>query len=565
MLVFSVLIIVSGSLLGYSIYSSSVRLITQSIGEQAHSIAQYAARQIDIRQYQEITPETGETPYYTELRLKFNELREANNLKYLYTMAARDNGSKKEYYYIVDGQPLDAPEDGSSELGEIEMIDNPYMIEAFAERKARVGELTKDEVYGATITAYVPIAGPNGEFVGVLGADFDASNIYELLQTNRRNMLMIAGGILLGAVIMIYFFSKMIVSPILRLTRNMNTIGQGDLTAAIEVKGRDEISRLTEAFRSMVQVLRTMIEAMRGGSGKLRQSVLELAHSAEMTNASSERISGHLKEAAVNAEAQAKYSSETARAIGEVGSGMERIADTLSYVARASEGAAEVSRTGNGLIREAVGKMEAIGRSAQAASGDMEQLAERTREVSEIVGEIRDLSAQTNLLALNASIEAARAGEHGQGFTVVADQVRKLAVQSEVSANRISELMLAMNEDTARAVSGVREETAQIEDGLSAVRMAGGAFGDILSEVEKVAGEIQDISAVSEEISAGTEQVVASASEMESLSRRTSDHFSGIAAAAVEQLDAVKQMKTSSDRLEEMSAELEQLAKQFRL
>ncbi|MBJ6360398.1 methyl-accepting chemotaxis protein [Paenibacillus sp. GCM10012307] len=565
MLIFSILIVISGSVLGYSIYTSSKRLITQSIEEQARSIAEYAVGQINIAQYMKITPETGETPYYTELRLKFNELREANNLKFLYTMASRGEGEQQQYYYVVDGQPLDDPEGVTSQLGQVETTYNSYLIKAFSDRQSSVGGLTRDNAYGSLITAFIPIFAPDGGFVGVLGADFDASSVFKQLQINQRNMLILAAGILLGAIVASYFLARMIVSPVLRLTRNMNAIEQGDLTAAIEVRGRDEISRLTLAFRSMVEVLRTMIEAMRGGSGKLRQSVLELAHSAETTNASSEQITLNLKEAAANAEAQAKYSSETARAIGEVGSGMERIADTLANIADASRETAETSRTGNSLIQEAVNKMEAIGRSAQVASSDMERLAARTHEVGEIVGVIREIAGQTSLLALNASIEAARAGEHGQGFTVVASQVRKLAVQSEGAASRISELILAMTEDTARAVGGVREETVQIEDGLSAVQKAGGAFSHILDKVEQVAEEIQDLSAVSEEVSAGTEQVVASAAEMESLSSHTSNYFNGIADAAVKQLAAVKQMKTSTERLEEMSAELEQLAKQFKL
>jgi len=565
MLIFSILVVISGSLLGYSIYTSSKRLITQSIEQQARSIVEYAASQINIAKYMEITPETGETPYYTELRLKLNELREANNLRFLYTMASRGTGDQQQYYYVVDGQPLDDPEGAASHLGEVETTYNPYMIKAFSDRESKVGGLTRDKVYGALITAFIPIFAPEGGFVGVLGADFDASSVFEQLQISQRNMLIMAALILLGTIVVSYFLARMIVSPVLRLTRNMNAMEQGDLTAAIEVRGRDEISRLTLAFRSMVDVLQTMIKAMRGGSGKLRQSVLELAHSAETTNASSEQITLHLKEAAANAEAQATYSSETARAIGEVGNGIERIADTLVHIADASRETAETSRTGNSLIQEAVNKMEVIGQSAQVASSDMERLAARTHEVGEIVGVIREIAGQTSLLALNASIEAARAGEHGQGFTVVASEVRKLAVQAEGAAGRISELILAMTEDTARVVGVVREETVQIEDGLSAVKKAGGAFGHILEKVEQVAEEIQDLSAVSEEISAGTEQVVASAAEMENLSSGTSDYFNGIADAAVKQLAAVQQMKASTDKLEEMSAELEQLAKQFKL
>ncbi|WP_270168322.1 methyl-accepting chemotaxis protein [Paenibacillus sp. SYP-B4298] len=565
MIVFSLLIVLSSSVMAYIIYASSMKLITQSIGEQARSIAQYAADQIDLERYRDITPKTGETPYYTELRQRFNELREANHLKYLYTMAARDNNGQREYYYIVDGMPVGAKGDDVSELGKVETEAIPLLEEAIADRQSKVGELTRDDTYGATVSAYVPIVDANGQLLGALGADFDATSVYDLLEKNRRTMLLVASAILVVSLAIIYLLSKMIVSPILRLTRSMNTIEQGDLTPVIHVKGKDEISRLSSAFRSMIQVLRSMIQSIHGSSRQLRQSATSMSASAETTHEASGKITRLLQEAAVNAEAQAKYSSETSRAISEVAGGVERVSHTLSFVAEASQEAAEVSQAGNGLVQQAVDKMEEIGRFSQMTTHDMNHLAARSEEVGEMVAVIRDISSQTNLLALNASIEAARAGEHGRGFTVVAEQVRKLAEQADQSAERIGSMLGSMVDDIQRAVSSVQAGSGRIGEGLSAVQAAGESFARIRHAVERVAAEIQDVSAVSEEISASTEEVVASAAEMEGLSRHNSDHFGGIAEAAEQQLGTVEQMKEAAVRLEEMSGELERLAGRFRI
>jgi len=565
MLIFSILIIISGSLLGYSIYTSSKRIITQSIQEQAQSIAQYAASQINIMDYMQITPEAGEIPYYIELRLIFNELRKANNLRFLYTMVSKEVGNQLQYYYVVDGQPLDDPEGVASALGEVEMTYNPYLIQAFAERQSKVGGLTKDEAYGALITAFVPIFTPSGEFVGILGADFDATNVYDQLQLNKRNILIIASVILLGAMFISYYLAKVIVAPVRRLTHHMNMMKQGDLTSEIKLGGKDEISLLTSAFTSMVLVLRTMIKAMREGSARLKKSIVELAASAEMTSDSSEQITKNLREAAANAEEQARCSSETTNAMRQVGSGVDRIVTTLATIAEASQEAAEVSHNGNVLIQEAISKMEEIGRYAQDTYSDMLQLETKTNEVDEIVSYIMDIARQSNMLALNASIEAASAGKHGHGFSVVAGEVRKLAVQSESATNRIKNIIAVMNEDTTRAVLLVKKEADHIEEGLFAVQKAGGAFGHIKKKVEQTADEIQELSAVSEEISSGTKQVIVAVAGMERLSSRTANNFIGITDAAESQLAAVKQIKKSSERLREMSTELERLAKQFKL
>lgn len=565
MLIFSLLILLSTSIMGYTVYTSSVRLITQSIGEQAYSIAQYAVEQIDREQYRDIAPELGETPYYTELRQRLNELREAHHLKYLYTMNRSTVAGEERYYYVVDGMPLDATGQEVSELGTLEEEDIPLLEQAFAQRKAQVGELTSDERYGAVVSAYVPIIAASGELLGVLGADFDGANVYALLEKNRRNMLLIAAVILSVSLAIIYLLSRQLVSPLLRLARSMHTIEQGDLTPAIEVRGKDEISRLAAAFRAMVQMLRAMIQAIHHSSAQLRQSSASLAISAGTTHTASEQINRYLQETAANAETQAQYTGETARAIGEVSSGVERVSGTLNFVAGLSREAARASHDGNLLVRQAVERMEQIEAMSQNMSREITQLALRSGQVSEMISVIRDISTQTNLLALNASIEAARAGEHGRGFTVVAGQVRKLAEQAKESAERISGIVAGMAADMERVVTGVRAEGKQIGEGLAAVHAAGQAFAQIWAASEQVADEIQGISAVSEEISASIEEIAASADEMGELSRHNSDHLGGIANAAQQQLGTVEQLKQAAAKVESMSGELERMAGKFRM
>ncbi|MFD0676614.1 MULTISPECIES: methyl-accepting chemotaxis protein [unclassified Paenibacillus] len=565
MLVFSIIILLSGSLLSYVIYTSSVSLITRSLGEQARSIAQYASKQIDLEKYRDINPEKGENAYYKELRLKLNDIREANNLKYLYTMAERKKGDAAEYYYIVDGMPLDAKGEDFSPLGKVETSMGVVQKKAFTDREIQVGELTEIEPYGALVSAYVPIKSSTGELLGVLGADFDASTVYELLRENKRNTMIIAGTILLVSIIIIYIFSRMIVSPVLRLTREMQKVQSGDLTAKTEVKGKDEIGRLSDAFQKMIFVLRDMIQEIQNSVHNMKQSSQVLAESAGETSASSEQITGYLSDAVEVAKTQEQRSGETARAVDEVGAGVQRIADSLSVVAEASKEATDAARIGNDFVLQALKQMESIQASSHLMAKDIEQLAERSDHVGQIVDVIKDISAQTNLLALNAAIEAARAGEHGKGFAVVADQVRKLSVQSEESAARIGELIGYILEDTAKVVKGVNMDTNEVESGLVIVRNAGNAFGRIQSEVERVAKQVQEVSAVSEEIAAGAEQVTASADEMDKLSRDTSEHFQGIARAAEVQMEAMQQISVSSEKLEEMSERLELLIQRFKL
>lgn len=563
--VFSIIVLLSGTFLSYRVYTSSVNLISLSLGEQARSIAESALKQIEIEKYQELTPEKGETEYYKELRQKLNQIREANNLKYLYTMQEhkKDNGS--EYIFMVDGMPLETKEENFSPIGTVEENVDNMQLAAFSEGVTQIGALTEDAPYGALVSAYVPIKNASGVQIGIIGADFDASSVYALMKENKRNTILLIAAILLISVIITYIFSRMIVSPVLRLTREVQKVQDGQLRQWDSVVRKDEIGRLSEAFRKMVAVLREMILEVQSSVQDLRQSALVHAESTEASNVMSQRITAYLGQAAEVAENQVKCSEETVRTIGEVETEIQRVAASLSIAADAANEVTVAARNGNEFVQQAVHQMSSIQVSGLEMAKDIQHLADQSSRVSQITLAIREISAQTHLLSLNAAIEAARAGEHGQGFAVVADQIRKLAAQSEESAVRISELIESILGSTDRVVRGVEAETKEIDLGRAIVEKAGEAFAQIVNEVQKVAGQVQEVSAVSQQIAAGAEQVLASADETDRLTRLTTEKFQGISKASEEQLASLQQITSSMEQLNRMSERLEHLISKFSL
>lgn len=565
LLFFSILLLAMGSLLGYVIYNSSSSLITRSLGEQARSVAESAVKLIDLKKYPEITPENGETAYYKELRMKLNDFRTANNLKYLYTMAVKQEAGQPVYYYVVDGAPADAKGEDFSPLGSPEEEIYESLPVVFETKEAQVGELTKGDSYGATLTAYVPILDDSGKLLGIMGADFDASNIYDLLQANKKKAMWITGVLILISMAVCYGFAMYIVIPLRRITREMQRVQAGDMTVKVTVKGKDEIARLAAGFSQMVGDLRGMIGGIKESTETLRDSARILADNMEVSSRQGERISKHIQEAAAGAQTQSNASADTARAMEEVGAGVQRIAESSAVVAEASQVATDAARDGDETIRMTEQQMESIHASAQAVASNISRLSERSDEVGQIVVAIREIATQTNLLALNAAIEAARAGEHGRGFAVVAEQVRKLAAQSEASASQIAELIEHMVSDTRHAVDTVRAETSEVETGLVVVRKAGDTFRRILEEVERVAEQVQEVSAVSEEIAAASEEVTASVDEIARMSQLASGLTMEISAASKEQTASAASALKSSEELERMAEKLEQLVERFKV
>ncbi len=144
--------------------------------------------------------------------------------------------------------------------------------------------------------------------------------------------------------------------------------------------------------------------------------------------------------------------------------------------------------------KDAVGKMEEIGKVTEQNRTNITKQGEQSNEIENIVGIITDIAGQTNMLALNAAIESARAGEQGKGFAVVAGEVRSLAEQSERAAKDIASLIKMIIADTSSAVGGMDKSTKIVREGLDIIKETGFAFEKVSLAGIKLDEMVQDVS-----------------------------------------------------------------------
>ncbi|MFD1775039.1 methyl-accepting chemotaxis protein [Paenibacillus rhizophilus] len=561
-LFFSVLLLVSGSILGGTVYFSSVRLVEHSMGQQALSVAERAVKLIDPDKYAGIPAKAGgENAYYAELREKLNAFRENNGFKYLYTLGRTENGDKTSYVYMVDAAPADAAEDDFSPLGSVEDNDYPEMVKAFA-GTAEYGDLSRDE-YGATVSAYVPFYDREGRLLGIMGADLDATNVYESMAASRRMMLIAGAAILLASLALVYALARFLTTPLKRLAREMLRVGDGDLTVAVPVTRRDEIGRLASAFDSLVSGTRTVIEGIKEGSERLLSSSSEVSEHSKRTAAASTEISSRMQEAASGARTQAMQTVEMCRAMEELASGVQRIAESAAEAAELSASTTSAAQEGRLSVAGSVEQMNRITGMTEEMAAAARSLAVRSEEIGGISVFMSDIAGQTQLLALNAAIEAARAGEHGRGFAVVAEQVRKLADQSQISLESASRIAEEIRMGTAELAAIMEQGAAEARRGRTLVSEAGSAFGEIVAGIASVSDRLQEISSSSQEMSATSEELAASVGELEAISRAASEHFRSVAASSENQLGSMKEVSLESERISVMAAELRMLIGRF--
>ncbi|MFT3847933.1 MAG: PAS domain-containing methyl-accepting chemotaxis protein [Propionivibrio sp.] len=200
-----------------------------------------------------------------------------------------------------------------------------------------------------------------------------------------------------------------------------------------------------------------------------------------------------------SAEKQSEATSTAAAAVEEVTVSIGEVAEHARSTKEVALNTGDVSREGAKRSGEACATITALAGTVKESAEKVETLGQRSAEISHIAGEIKEIADQTNLLALNAAIEAARAGEQGRGFAVVADEVRKLAERTGRATQQISSMIDLIQEDTRRAVEGMRSGASQVEEGVSLVHSAQDALQRINDEMSDTIQRVNEISHASDE------------------------------------------------------------------
>jgi methyl-accepting chemotaxis protein len=371
--------------------------------------------------------------------------------------------------------------------------------------------------------------------------------------------------LLLSSTFSILFTNRM-VKPIKLITRQAEKIAEGDLVIEkVDVKTKDEVFVLNEAFTKMVANLRELINEVGNSSSQVAASAEQLMASADETMKGAEQISTSIQQVSIGAEQQTKIGQKSAVSVEEMTVGIARIADSALVLADITENTNKEADEGTLLVDNTLNQMNSIHVTVSETDLYVRKLNERSNEINEIINLITAIAEQTNLLALNAAIEAARAGEAGKGFAVVAEEVRKLADQTRKSAMEITSIVQHVQNDSGNTVHSINEVKEKVNEGLIFAQDTSTKFKEILLSMTKLNEHIHGISAVSQEISAGSEEVAGSVNEMAEVAKIASKSTLEVAAASEEQLASMEEVNAASNSLTSLAEQLHRTIERFRL
>ena len=384
----------------------------------------------------------------------------------------------------------------------------------------------------------------------------------------RQTLLVVIAGIaiIVGIVFGIHLI-KAILVPLHKLKEQMNDIseGEGDLTKTIEVKNQDEFGEVAQSFNAFVVSLREMISRISVSSEQAASSSEQFLASAEQTTASADQIADSLQQISMNMNHQNKILDESSLAVKESLDGILNIAASAANVSSAAEVVSTKADSGEKSVEKIVDSMEFIHKSVDEADQSVRSLAEDVLKINHITEIINDIANQTNLLALNAAIEAARAGEHGKGFSVVAEEVRKLADQSIQSANQIRELIDHIQVETKNTVNTIVVVKDNVNTGNDLTKETAVQFRGILDSISSVSTQIQQIAATTEHLGTSFGSVSQRVEEVLSLSEVISENTSEITATTEEQLATMQEIQAAAQSLTVISESLYELVHRFKM
>ncbi len=390
---------------------------------------------------------------------------------------------------------------------------------------------------------YTPIKDSSNKVIGILFLGVEKKVITSEINSLVLTIVVLSLIFVVLSFILSTFFINPIVKNVKKILGSLRKISEGDLTETCVVSSTDEIRDISDELNNMRINIAELVSNIKVSSIDLKKNSDSLASVSHEMSTSSEEVSKAIQDVAIGSGSQAEDLIEVSGILNHFSEEIEAIAKSIKDIDASSKSISSMTDISSNDMKQLIESIENMSTTFNNFMEKLIHLGQNIGKITDITSLINSVAEQTNLLALNAAIEAARAGEAGRGFSVVAEEIRKLAEQAKNSSQDINTLITNISADNAVIIQSSEGMNAEIKKQMGIIDSTIKSFKDIIVSLDQVApkidavnsgavtinaeketiiGRIEALSSVSEEVSASSEEISASSEEMSASAQEVS-------------------------------------------
>ncbi len=435
------------------------------------------------------------------------------------------------------------------------------------------GTLVANTDYSSTLKSnsykiFSPIFLGDDVLPWIFGATIPVSELSDtaVALRNITFVLSIVGLLIIASISFLYIGA--VTKSISLMSHSASIISSGDLSSELDVKllkKNDELGEMANAFSTMQHSLRDIAKNMQQLAFNMNKSANELHDVTEQAAINSEDIAKTVEEIAKGATEQAKDTESGSYKAIDLGTLIEKDLVNLKTINAEAQNVMTTLNDGKIVFEELSTKTDESHREMNRISEGINKTKESVDRIKGVTRLITAISDQTNLLALNASIEAARAGDAGRGFAVVAEEVRKLAEESRRSTDEIDLAVKTLNQDAENSVRIVNDLSATLKEQGVTVNQTAERYASIIKAVTLMVGGLSDMNTSAKNMELSKNTILEILSGLSAIAEENAASTEETSASTEEQTASIHEIARMSESLKLMSAEVEAIAKQFKL
>lgn len=429
------------------------------------------------------------------------------------------------------------------------------------EKAGVTGYQMEDKNYYA---GFAPINGT--DWIYIITADKD--EVLEAIPIMIRNTVIITIIILILGIGVVFVLDFTITRPLIGMTKLSKKLSALDLReniSSIYLEQRDEIGTLSGAFQSLITKLREIIALLSDTANQVTATSQELTASSLQSAMTSEEITRTVEEIARGATEQANSTEAGSACALQLEKMIEKNHEHIMSLNEASKSVSKSVVFG----RENIEKLSAITKENEKVMEEICDIITQTKTSSEQIGEasklISEIARQTNLLALNATIEAARAGEAGRGFSVVADEIQKMADQSATSTKYIDSIIVELQGKVKKAFDSINLITTASEEQHKSVVDTMEGYQSITDAMKITEDVVQVLNNSEIDMNIAKSEILTMLQALAAVAQQNAASTQQAASAMEEQSQTAKELAGASDRLSALAGNLQSITMKFQV